>query len=66
MFKKVLHGIITLPLGVIAGLSAGLTTAIIAIDRPISAAFGLKEEYNNSLDAMIECFEEIKEDFEFD
>ena len=43
MFKKVLHDIITLPLGIIAGLSAGLTTALIVIDKPISAAFGMND-----------------------
>jgi hypothetical protein len=66
MFKKVLHNIITLPLGIIAGLSAGLATAIVVIDKPISAAFGLEEEYNNGLDEIIEVFEETKEDLKFD
>ena len=66
MSKKVLHDIITLPLGIIAGLSVALTTALIVIDKPISAAFGLEEVYNNSLDAMIEFFEETKEDLKFD
>lgn len=66
MFKKVLYVIVTLPLSIVSFVLGFLLALIAVLDRPIRAAFGMKEEYNNGLDGLIDTFEELTDALKFD
>lgn len=66
MFKKVLYVIVTLPLSIVSFVLGFLLALIAVLDRPIRAAFGMKEEYNNGLDDLIDTFEELTDALKFD
>ena len=66
MFKKVLYGIVSLPLSIVAGVSSGLMALMIVLDRPVRHIFGMQDIYNEGLDDLIDTFEEITEALKFD
>lgn len=66
MFKKVLYVIVSLPLSIVSVISSFLTALMFVLDKPIRAAFGMKEEYNNGLDDLIDTFEELTDALKFD
>ena len=65
MFKKVLYGVVSLPLSIVACVSSFLMALMFVLDKPIRAAFGMKEEYNDGLDDLIDTFEELTEILKF-
>ena len=66
MLKKVLYWIVSLPLSIVSFVSSFLTALMIVLDKPIRAAFGMKEEYNNGLNNLIDTFDELAETLKFD
>ena len=66
MFKKVLYGIVSLPLSIVSFVSGFLLALMAILDRPIRAAFGMKEEYNNGLNGLVDAIDTLKDTLEFD
>ena len=66
MFKIVLYGIVTLPLSIVSFVSSFLATLMVVLDKPIRAAFGMKEEYNNGLNGIVDMVNALKDALEFD
>ena len=66
MFKIVLYRIVTWPLSIVSFVSGFLLALIAVLDRPISAAFGMKEEYNNGLNNLVDAVDTLKDTLEFD
>ena len=66
MFKKVLYGIVSLPLSIVAGVSCALMTLMFVLDKPVQHIFGMKDEYNEGLDNLIDTFEELADALKFD
>ena len=66
MFKIVLYRIVTLPLSIVSFVSGFLLALMAVLDRPICAAFGMKEEYNNGFNDLIDKLDELKDTLEFD
>ena len=66
MFKKVLYGIVSLPLSIVAGVSSALMSLTITLDKPVRHIFGMQDEYNEGLDDMIDAFEELRDILKFD
>lgn len=66
MFKKVLYGIVSLPLSIIAGVSSGLMALMLVLDKPVRYIFGMQDEYDEGLDDLTDTFEEIAEALKFD
>lgn len=65
MFKKVLYGIVSLPLSIVGGVSSGLMTLTFVLDKPVRHIFGMQDEYNEWLDDLIDTFEELTEALKF-
>ena len=66
MFKKVLYGIVSLPLSIVAGVSSALMALMFVLDKPVRHIFGMQDEYNNGLDDLIDTFDELTETLKFD
>lgn len=66
MFKKVLYGIVSLPLSIVAGVSSALMALTFVLDKPVRHIFGMQDEYNEGLDDLIDTFEELTEALKFD
>ena len=66
MFKKVLYGIVSLPLSIVAGVSSALMTLMFVLDKPLRHIFGMQDDYNEGLDDLIDTFEELAETLKFD
>ena len=66
MFKKVLYEIVSLPLGIVAGVSSALMALMFVLDKPVRHIFGMRDEYNDELDDLIDTFEELTEALKFD
>ena len=66
MFKIVLYRIVTLPLSIVSFVSSFLLALMVILDRPICAAFGMKEEYNNGLNDLVDAIDTLKDTLEFD
>ena len=66
MFKIVLYRIVTLPLCIVSFVSSFLLALMVVLDKPIRAAFGMKEEYNNGLNDLVDAVDELKDALEFD
>ena len=66
MFKKVLYGIVSLPLSIVAGVSSALMALMFVLDKPLRHIFGMQDDYNEGLDDLIDTFEEIMETLKFD
>ena len=65
MFKKVLYGIVSLPLSIVAGVSSALMALMFVLDKPVRYIFGMQDEYNEGLDDLIDTFEELAEALKF-
>ena len=66
MFKIVLYRIVTLPLCIVSFVSSFLLALMVVLDKPICAAFGMKEEYNNALNDLVDGVDTLKDALEFD
>ena len=66
MFKKVLYGIVSLPLSIVAGVSSALMALMFVLDKPVRYIFGMQDEYNEGLDDLIDTFEKLAEALKFD
>ena len=66
MFKKVLYGIVSLPLSIVAGVSSALMALMFVLDKPLRHIFGMQDDYNEGLDDLIDTFEELTEALKFD
>ena len=66
MFKIVLYRIVTWPLSIVSFVSGFLLALMVILDRPICAAFGMKEEYNNGFNDLIDQWDELKDSLKFD
>lgn len=64
--KALLYGIVTLPLSIISFVSSFLMALTFLLDKPIRAVFGMKEEYNNGLDGLVNAVDMLKDTLEFD
>ena len=64
--KALLYGIVTLPLSIVSFVSSFLTALTFVLDKPVRAAFGMKEEYNNGLDGLVNAVNMLKDTLEFD
>ena len=64
--KSLLYGIVTLPLSIVSFVSGFLLALMAVLDRPIRAAFGMKEEYNNGLNDLVDAIDTLKDTLEFD
>lgn len=64
--KSLLYGIVTLPLSIVSFVSSFLLALMIVLDKPIRAAFGMKEEYNNGLNGLVDTVNALKDALEFD
>ena len=64
--KALLYGIVTLPLSIISFVSSFLMALTFLLDKPIRDAFGMKEEYNNGLDGLVNAVDMLKDTLEFD
>lgn len=64
--KALLYGIVTLPLSIVSFVSSFLMALTFVLDKPIRAAFGMKEEYNNGLDGLVNAVDMLKDTLEFD
>lgn len=66
MFKKVLFTTVLCPLDIIAGVLSLLLTLMFVLLKPIYAAFGFKEMYNECLEDIVDQWDELKYTLEFD
>ena len=66
MFKKVLYWIVSLPLGIVAGVSSLLMALMFVLDKPVRHIFGMQDDYNEGLDDLIDTFDELAETLKFD
>lgn len=66
MFKKVLYGIVSLPLSIVAGVSSALMALMFVLDKPVRHIFGMQDDYNEGLDNLIDTFEKLAEALKFD
>ena len=64
--KSLLYGIVTLPLSIVSFVSSFLVALMVVLDKPIRAAFGMKEEYNNGLNGIVDMVNALKDALEFD
>ena len=66
MFKKVLFTIILWPLDIVAGAFGLLLALMFVLLKPIYAAFGFKEMYNECLGGMVYAWDKLKDACKFD
>ena len=66
MFKKVLYGIVSLPLSIVAGVSSALMALMFVLDKPVRHIFWMQGDYNEGLDNLIDTFEKLAEALKFD
>ena len=66
MFKKVLYGVVSLPLSIVAGVSSALMALMFVLDKPVRHIFGMQDDYNEGLDNLIDTFEKLAEALKFD